>query len=119
LASGFLNPANNSNGPAFGLYVAKSTGGALIALPVNNLATNTFKSKNISFYPNPVNSILSIEMEKLDKNTKFTITDLNGRIIMNAELLENKINVSELTNGMYFLNLEIDSKIYTQKFIKN
>jgi hypothetical protein len=40
VASGFLNPANNSNGEAFGLYVALATGGALIALPVY---TETFE----------------------------------------------------------------------------
>ncbi|MBU2558086.1 MAG: DUF4397 domain-containing protein, partial [Bacteroidetes bacterium] len=33
IASGFLNPDNNSNGEAFGLYVALAGGGELIALP--------------------------------------------------------------------------------------
>ncbi len=35
LASGFLNPANNSNGADFGLYVATAAGGGLIPLPVS------------------------------------------------------------------------------------
>ena len=33
VASGFLNRAANSNGPAFGLFVALATGGALVPLP--------------------------------------------------------------------------------------
>jgi hypothetical protein len=33
LASGFLNPANNSNGQPFGLYVALASGGDLVMLP--------------------------------------------------------------------------------------
>jgi hypothetical protein len=34
VASGFLDPANNSNGEAFGLYVALASGGDLIPLPI-------------------------------------------------------------------------------------
>jgi hypothetical protein len=37
LASGFLNPAANSNGAKFGLWAALSSGGALINLPADSL----------------------------------------------------------------------------------
>ncbi len=34
VASGFLSPGNNSNGPAFGLWVALASGGDLVELPL-------------------------------------------------------------------------------------
>lgn len=40
VASGFLDPANNSNGESFGLYVALPTGGALVALPAGKKSNN-------------------------------------------------------------------------------
>ncbi|MDO8970264.1 MAG: DUF4397 domain-containing protein, partial [Saprospiraceae bacterium] len=39
IASGFLNPANNNDGEAFGLYVALASGGDLIALPQVDITT--------------------------------------------------------------------------------
>ena len=41
VASGFLNPANNSNGPAFGLFVASANGGNLLPLPAYTPPTPT------------------------------------------------------------------------------
>jgi hypothetical protein len=40
LASGFLNPASNNNGPEFGLFVALPTGGNLIELSTEEVSTS-------------------------------------------------------------------------------
>ena len=118
LASGFLNPAVNSNGPAFGLWVALNTGGALVPLPVVPLATASFSSKNIAIYPNPVSNILNIDIPFTFQKANYSIVDLGGRSIISANF-DNKIDVSNLSNGMYILNLGIDGNNFAQKIIVN
>lgn len=44
IASGFLNPANNSNGPAFGLYVASAAGGSLLPLPTSTISSTRLQA---------------------------------------------------------------------------
>ena len=118
LASGFLNPAVNSSAPAFGLWVALNTGGALIPLPVNSLTNQSFSSKNIAIYPNPVSNILNLDLPFNYSKANYSIVDLGGRNIIEANF-ENKIDVSSLSNGMYILNLGIDGVNYSQKIIVN
>lgn len=50
------------------------------------------------------------------------ITDLNGRVVKNVNakgVSETQINISDLTTGMYFLNVQTDSGSGTTKIIKN
>ena len=69
LASGFLNPANNSNGASFGLYVALPSGGELVELPiataVNNIQINSLQYKT---YPNPATDYIYIELDDSNSN---------------------------------------------------
>ena len=118
LASGFLNPAVNSNGPAFGLWVALNTGGFLVQLPVIPLALTSFSSKNIGIYPNPVSNIINLDIPFTYEKANYNIVDLGGRYIKSADF-KNQIDVSSLSNGMYILNLGIDGVNYAQKIIVN
>ena len=71
---------------------------------------------NSLVYPNPVQSILSISGAKHIYKSAVEVYDLNGRMVMKNRLKENKLNVSELESGMYFLTiLEEQKRIKFQK----
>jgi Secretion system C-terminal sorting domain/Domain of unknown function (DUF4397) len=118
LASGFLTPASNSNGPAFGLWVALNTGGPLVPLPTGPLALQSFSSKNIGIYPNPVSNILTIDLPFTYEKANYSIVDLGGRSVQSADFT-NQINVANLSNGLYIINLEVDNVNYAQKIVVN
>jgi hypothetical protein len=120
LASGFLDPTMNSNGPAFGLWVATAAGGALLQLPAPTLSVSSFSSKNIKLYPNPVTNNLNISIPDIYNKANFKVIDVVGReVITSDDFTSSKIDVSKLSGGLYFINLGIDDKNYVQKFIKN
>ena len=70
----------------------------------------------IKFYPNPANNVLFIE--GLTQHSVITITDLNGEMIKNVEILNNQIDISNLKNGIYFLKIIDKNGVITKKFLK-
>ena len=75
------------------------------------------QNANITIYPNPTTGQLTIKNEKLTiKNIE--IFDIVGKRVMSSESPmspETTINISHLSNGMYFL--KVDNKTF--KIIKN
>lgn len=118
LASGFLNPANNSNGPAFGLYAATATGGNLVMLPVYTSISNISKERSeIQVWPNPANGIVNIKSDFTERTGRMTITDISGRTISQTNY-KPTFDVSTLSSGVYLLTIEDDSHIATQIITK-
>lgn len=126
IASGFLNPDNNSNGPAFGLYVALSAGGDLIPLPL--VTTTGFDerllSENFEFYPNPASDFINVNLE-LDESLdiKLEMTDISGRIFNSIDLgsrnnIRNfKMDVTGMPKGIYFLRVNAGASSIVEKVI--
>ncbi len=117
VASGFLNPANNSNGPAFGLWVALASGGDLIPLPLVPLSTDNFSVSQINLYPNPASDALNIAVPYSYNKVSGRIVDLSGREVITLPNISDKIDVTGLSNGMYVLDVAIDNKSFQQKFV--
>ena len=82
-----------------------------LAADLNN---DVYKNKSYSIYPNPAKDVLNISFGSINK---INIVDLSGKNILSNEN-SNFINVSSLQKGMYLIQMEIDDKIYDEKFIK-
>ncbi len=122
LASGFLDPSQNSNGPAFGLYVASPAGGALLALPSVPLSVNEFDSTQFAIFPNPATERININAAGIDLSQySVTITDMLGRVVSSGAInIDNTIDVNYLSEGVYNLTiLDGNSVVVSKKFVKN
>ncbi len=103
VASGFLDPTVNSNGPAFGLYVALATGGQLVALPeVFPSAITGFANavEELNVFPNPADQQVNLTWT-LDQDAELSIEcfNLQGQLVKTMQL-------GELNAGTHNLNFQ-------------
>lgn len=77
---------------------------------------NISNKTTISIFPNPANSEINIVLPSND-NTQIEISNALGQLIIKDQN-KNKIDISNLTNGLYFIAVKQGQQIYTQKLIK-
>ena len=80
------------------------------------------QSEVIQIYPSPADEYLVIEHRRNVFTNQARVIDLNGKEVINTELdMSNRINVSDLSTGVYFLELVLESngERVTKKFFKN
>jgi hypothetical protein len=80
---------------------------------INNLTSIS----KLNLYPNPASSELNIEMNN-EKVIDLKITSIDGHVSLQSSLTQNKINISELNSGIYFIEVMTDLNIYRAKFLK-
>jgi hypothetical protein len=83
-----------------------------------SLSTNSFDTNNIKIYPNPVtNDVITIR-HQLGNQVQLYIYSINGKRLMTKKIAKNEtLDVSDLSTGIYFVNLINDSQQITQKII--
>lgn len=69
---------------------------------------------NITIYPNPTTGILNIK----NGFGSVRIVDLTGKVVLETTVSNDQIDVSNLLNGVYLLQLKTEKGIATQRFIK-
>ena len=67
------------------------------------VSVQDFKALGMRFYPNPVTSVINVDVENNAQGT-CTVRSLDGRVVAESVLLENTtVDVSALMSGLYIL----------------
>ncbi|MFZ4105738.1 T9SS type A sorting domain-containing protein [Flavobacterium sp.] len=87
--------------------------------PATTMATDTFNTSNLKLYPIPASTSLTIEANSSIES--IAIYNVLGQEVIAKTPMSNStiMDVSNLENGLYFINSTIDGKLSTTKFIKN
>ncbi|TCN60011.1 right-handed parallel beta-helix repeat-containing protein [Flavobacterium circumlabens] len=80
-----------------------------------NLGIDEMEISKFSIYPNPATNFITIDSEIPVE--KYQIFNGSGQKLMEGSE-RNKINISELGAGMYFIKFQIENKNYVSKIIK-
>jgi PKD repeat protein len=103
-------------------YAFKYGGGPMVHFDVRNSwglgITNVSSANGISLYPNPTTGEISINTsgQKIDNAT---ISDINGQTVLNTKSpTQNKMDVSQLSDGIYFIEVKVNGISTRLKFVK-
>ena len=100
-------------------FIEGDARGFLIKLPGAALASNEVSVSNkVSIYPNPVKDITTIRSS--DKILGAEVYSTTGQLVYSSRtVVDNKINLSTLTKGLYILKVKTNKEVQTVKLIKD
>jgi hypothetical protein len=75
-------------------------------------------ANNINIYPNPVSTTLTIDNNSKVQIKTIKIYDVLGRLVLQEKDRFTRIDVSQLTSGLLFVQLETEQGVLTKKVIK-
>ena len=81
-------------------------------LSVNDSA----QTQTLQVYPNPASDVLNIT--KVNSNAIYSIYNTTGQIVSKGKITDNKVQVSNLTKGIYIISIDNNGETTKVKFIK-
>ncbi|MGB0883050.1 MAG: T9SS type A sorting domain-containing protein [Vicingaceae bacterium] len=104
-------------------YAFEDTPNTLITagqtVSVNTGVSSLNNENTLSVFPNPVQNTLTVKPANNLKIESVNIYKSSGTLVKNIKQEELQINVSDLTNGIYFIELIAENKRTIKKIIKN
>jgi len=80
------------------------------------LSTNEYFSDNFFMYPNPTNGIINFNSKNIEH---LIIHDLRGAIVKKVVVASDKVDVSDLKKGTYFISFIKNNTTFVTSIIKN
>ncbi len=108
--------------PMFNIYGCDST---IRYRCGTNIGTGVELNNEFSWniYPNPTNDFIMVRLSKNDPTMySVTINDVEGKEVLTHSLVNEKIDISILKSGMYFIklvNTKTGNVVGTEKFVKS
>jgi len=100
------------------IYVSYIDGNKATTITYDNTVSlkETFDSdiNKLTIFPNPVNDILQVDSEF--EIQKISISSVDGKFIKSCT--ENSVSISELSTGIYIVQVETTNGLITKRFVK-
>lgn len=75
-------------------------------------------SPGIQVYPNPVSDEFALKVKDDTKIESLKLFDASGKLVKNISDFNGKVNISELTSGIYFLKTKTNKGEFLNKILK-
>lgn len=108
--------SGNGNGNTSGDQVFLGKSGSTSSLSISDARRLDF-----DMFPNPAADNITIQLPTGTETANVEFYDYVGRLALSSKISNNnnKINIDNLSNGVYLLKVITENKIGAQKFIKN
>ena len=113
----FINPCGVTVDAVGSVFISDATNHRIRKI-TNSLSTADYNQNQVLIYPNPVSSIINIDLGD-SIASKVILFDMNGRVMQTENIVNSSgIEISNLANGMYLMQITTDKGVVSKKIVK-
>ena len=112
-ADGFLEIVVGNKRGGFAIY------NTIINLDgtISNIEESLVAQTEVKIYPNPSTDVLYVESDF--EISDYNVSNIYGKRIFGGSLKNNKLNIANLPQGVYFVSFKIGNEVVVKKVMKN